>query len=338
MRAAVVTADHDFEVDDVPDPTPGPGELVLRVEACGICGSDLKSLGHMPAGVVLGHEFCGEVVACGGGVDGFRVGDRVASMPLMACGTCRWCQVGEVAHCERIDLLGLGGTSGGFAEFVRVGAATSSRLPGGLGDLGALVEPLAVGLHAVQSAGRQVGARVLVLGGGSVGAAVAMWARRLGAAEVVISDPSPERRASAADFGATDTVDPSSGTPLGVYDIVYECVGGPGLVQAAFDASAVRGRVVVAGVCMAPDPIVPVTALMKELRGSVRGLLHATGVRCHRSAAGRGSPPGRRVRDPPGRPRRHGPGVRRAQIRRHHRPQGSRHSLTAPVTAPVPLF
>ncbi len=265
MRAAVVTGDHDFEVEEVPDPAPGPGELLVRVEACGICGSDLKSIGHMPAGVVLGHEFCGEVVAWGGGVEGWRVGDRVAAMPLLACGTCRWCQQGEQAHCERVDLLGLGGMAGGFAELVRVGSATSSRLPGGLGDVGALVEPLAVGLHAVNAAGPQVGARVLVMGGGSVGAAVALWSRRLGAVEVVISDPSPERRAGAAAFGATGTIDPSGDQPVGSHDIVYECVGGPGLVQAAFDATTVRGRVVVAGVCMAPDPIVPVTALMKEL-------------------------------------------------------------------------
>ena len=85
MRAAVVTGDHDFEVEEVPDPAPGPGELLVRVEACGICGSDLKSIGHMPAGVVLGHEFCGEVVVWGGGVEGWRVGDRVAAMPLLAC-------------------------------------------------------------------------------------------------------------------------------------------------------------------------------------------------------------------------------------------------------------
>jgi (R,R)-butanediol dehydrogenase / meso-butanediol dehydrogenase / diacetyl reductase len=266
VRAAVLTEDHGFEVAEVPEPAPAADELLLRVTACGICGSDLKAHVHMPAGAVLGHEFCGEVVGVGRDVDRFRVGQHVASMPLVACGRCRWCVDDDPAHCERLEMLGVGrGGGGGFAELVRVDAHLTVPLAAGLGDLGALVEPLAVGLHAVVAARIRQGDRVLVIGGGNVGAAVGVWARRLGAAELVVSDPIASRRAAAASFGATDVHDPGTGPAPAGFDVVIECVGVPGMLQTAIDAAAVHGRVVVAGVCVQPDPVVPITAVMKEL-------------------------------------------------------------------------
>src|SRR5690349_10486508 len=134
---------------DVDDPVPGPGELVLRTTACGICGSDLKAYSAMPAGLVMGHEFCGEIVAVGTGVDGWREGQAVAAMPLFACGQCRWCLADQPAHCEKVDYQGVGGAAGAYAEYVRVSAAGTVRLADGIGEFGALVEPLAVGLHTV---------------------------------------------------------------------------------------------------------------------------------------------------------------------------------------------
>jgi (R,R)-butanediol dehydrogenase/meso-butanediol dehydrogenase/diacetyl reductase len=265
VRAAVLTAGHSFDVVDVPDPTPSDGELLLRVRACGICGSDLKTYTRFGAGSILGHEFCGEITAIGRHVGGkWRDGQLVAAMPLSSCGQCRWCLGGEPSHCERVDLFGLGGTPGAFAEYVRVSAATSFLLEPGVGDLGALVEPLAVGLHTVMEGDLRPGDRVLILGGGNVGAAVSTWARRLGAAEVVVSDPSGSRRDTAELFGATDVHDPADGPPPSGFDVVFECVGAPGMVQAAIDAASVRGRVVIAGVCLEPDRILPITAVMKE--------------------------------------------------------------------------
>jgi (R,R)-butanediol dehydrogenase/meso-butanediol dehydrogenase/diacetyl reductase len=117
----------------------------------------------------------------------------------------------------------------------------------------------------VTTARLEAGERTLVIGGGSVGTAVALWARRLGAAEVVVSDPVGHRRESAATFGATGVHDPGAGALLRDFDVVFECVGLPGMIQAAVDAAAVHGRVVVAGVCMQPDQIVPLTAIMKEV-------------------------------------------------------------------------
>ncbi len=264
MRAAVLDDDHHFRVEDVDDPSPGPDELLLAVRACGICGSDLKAHDHMPVGAVLGHEFCGEVVGVGGRVEGWKEGQLVAAMPLAPCGRCRWCLAGEVAHCETVEMIGLGGRTGGFAELVRVDPATTVALPASVGELAALTEPLAVGLHAAAVAEVGPGDRVLVIGGGSVGAAVSTWARRLGALEVVVSDPVGHRRDDADRFGATGVHDPADGPLPTGYDVVIECVGIPGLIQAALDAVAVRGRVVVAGVCMAPETITPITGVMKE--------------------------------------------------------------------------
>ena len=266
MRAAVLTGDHAFEVVEVADPVPGPGELVLRVSACGICGSDLKAYKSMSAGSVLGHEFCGEIAAIGPDVSvSWREGDLVAAMPLGACGGCRWCLSGEPAHCERVDLIGVGGSAGAFAEYIRVTAASSVPLDEGVGTAGALVEPLAVGLHAVQIGEVKPGDRVLVIGGGNVGVAVALWARRLGAREVIVSDPEHSRREAAGQFGATGVHDPGEGPATPGFDVVFECVGVPGLIQAAVDAAAVRGRVVIAGVCMGPDQLMPLMAVLKEV-------------------------------------------------------------------------
>ena len=250
MRATVITHDHGFDVAGVPDPTPAPEELVLAVRACGICGSDLKGHTMMPAGSVLGHEFCGEVVAVGHDArDRWHEGQFAAALPLKSCGRCRWCLTDEPAHCVQVDLFGLGSTPGAFAEYVRVAAAHTVLL----------------GLHVVATGGIGFGDRVLVLGGGSVGAAVTVWARRFGAGDIVVSDPAATRREAAGLFGASGAHDPASEPPLRDFDVVFECAGVPGMVQTAIDAAATRGRVVIAGVCMQPDQVTPVAALLKEI-------------------------------------------------------------------------
>jgi (R,R)-butanediol dehydrogenase / meso-butanediol dehydrogenase / diacetyl reductase len=266
MRAAALSDSGGFEIVQLEDPTPGPGELVLRVKACGICGTDLKSYKRFATGTVLGHEFCGEVVAVGTGVERWATGQFAASLPLRSCGRCQWCLDGEPGHCEKIEPLGLGASPGAFAEYVRVAAATSVPLGWDLGAFGALVEPLAVGLHAVAAADLRPEERVLILGGGNVGAAVITWARRLGAGEIIVSDPSPTLRESATTFGATSAHDPADGAPAGGFDVVFECAGVPGLVQSAINAAVVHGRVVVAGVCLVPDQLSHIPAVMKEVQ------------------------------------------------------------------------
>jgi (R,R)-butanediol dehydrogenase/meso-butanediol dehydrogenase/diacetyl reductase len=175
--------------------------------------------------------------------------------------------------CAALRTIGSGDLLGAFAEYVRVGAREALRLPNGLGyHTGALVEPVAVALHALRAAALQPADNVLVLGGGPIGLAAAAWARHLGAAEVVIADRLPARRALAAAFGAT-AVDASDDTAMfaladvfgGLPDVVIECVGHPGMLQQCVQQVRRRGRIVVVGACMAPDTMVPAMACLKEV-------------------------------------------------------------------------
>jgi 2-desacetyl-2-hydroxyethyl bacteriochlorophyllide A dehydrogenase len=173
---------------------------------------------------------------------------------------------GEVAHCESARLIGLGGSPGGFAEFVAVSADLSFALPPGLPpSLGALVEPFAVGLHTARVGGIGDGDSVLVIGAGPVGLTTAKWAQVRGARDVVVSDPVAARRELSGTFGATRVVDPATDELGDGYDVVIDCVGKPGLLDHCVAATRTKGRVVVAGVCVEPDPYLPAMALMKEL-------------------------------------------------------------------------
>jgi (R,R)-butanediol dehydrogenase/meso-butanediol dehydrogenase/diacetyl reductase len=163
-------------------------------------------------------------------------------------------------------MIGVGGSPGGFAEYVRVHERETVALPDAVDPaLGALVEPLAVGLHAVERAHIRSGDKVLVVGAGPVGLAVTAWAARSGAGELVVSDPSEVRREAAAQFGATRTVDPEAERLEPRYDVVIECVGLPGMTDVCVGASVRHGHVVIAGVCTKPDPYVPIAAVVKEL-------------------------------------------------------------------------
>jgi (R,R)-butanediol dehydrogenase/meso-butanediol dehydrogenase/diacetyl reductase len=276
MRSAVVNDRGSFDIETVPDPTPGPTELVLRVTGCGICGSDLKLLEHPRAGAIMGHEFAGEVVARGSAVaDHWSDGDRVTALPIIGCGACVACFDGAPAHCTRgADLIGVTGSPGAFAEYVRVSAAETFAIPSQLESaLAPMVEPLAVGLHSVAAAEVQPGDSVAVVGAGPIGLAVTLWLRDRGVGEIVVSDPVGARRQKALDVGATAVIDPAEhGLAAGVENtlakpaaVVFECVGRPGVLAACIDAAAVGGRVIVAGGASAPDTFVPALALIKEL-------------------------------------------------------------------------
>lgn len=275
MRAAVTTGvGQPLEVVDLPDPEPGPGEVAVHVRACGICGSDLHLSDALDApGLVLGHELAGDIVAVGPGVDAGRIGERVAGFPLVGCGECDACVRGATSRCEQAAQLGLH-RQGGFAEYVTLAAVGARPIPDSLDDhAGALVEPLAVAYHALDRTDRAPDAPVLVIGGGPVGAAVALWARTLGAREVVVSDPVGARRDLAIRVGATATVDPTSDDVAAEFArvcgapprAVIECVGVPGMIQHAIDVAGPDATVTVVGVCMSADEIMPLTALFKEL-------------------------------------------------------------------------
>lgn len=266
MRAAVINESHNLEIISLADPVPGPGEILLKVKACGICGSDLKSIDETPVGKVMGHEFTGEIVALGSNIQGWRKGQYVTAMPLIGCGKCVFCLTGDVSHCKTVDMIGETGSPGAFAEYVRVGASESFELtPELAAGEGALVEPLAVALHAIEKANIKPGDNVLIIGAGPIGLASIIWARHLGASEITISDPIAGRRELAGKLGADHALNPAAEKISGRYNVVMECVGIPGMIAAAIRATALHGRVVVAGACIKPDTFVPLYAFMKEL-------------------------------------------------------------------------
>lgn len=275
MKAAVLTnSTPSLQIQEVPDPTPGHGEVVLQVEACGICGSDLHlapMMKDMP-GVVFGHEFSGRVVARGDRVDKNLDGVLAAGFPLAGCGVCGSCLTGNPARCARGEFIGLN-RRGAFAEYVTVNVRDCFVLPGQVGARhGALVEPLAVAHHALEKTPRQPDEPLLILGAGPVGLAVALYARLFGASEVLVSDPIPGRRALAEAVGAS-TVDPAAVNVGEAFaDLtgaaprtVVECVGIPGLIQQATDVAASDAHITVVGVCTVPDTFTPVAAMSKEL-------------------------------------------------------------------------
>ena len=280
MRAAVFEAvGKPLAIENVADPTPGDGQLVLRVKGCGICGSDLhvsQLPGGLPAGAVMGHEFAGDVVAVGPNVSGdWSEGDRICALPALGCGRCAECVTGDVMGCAAMRGTGFGDNGGAYAEYVIVGEKESLRLPENVTSSdGALIEPLAVGLHAVDRAGFEAGEDVLVVGGGPVGLAIALWARHFGAREVVVSDFVASRRAMAERMGATATIDPGNEDVRASFEriagrqpgTIFECVGVPGVLQDLVGVAPRNGTVIAAGVCMEPDTIMPVVAAVKNLR------------------------------------------------------------------------
>lgn len=266
MRAAVVAPGGQYEISEVPDPSPGPGELLLRVTACGFCGSDLKARAAMPAGTIMGHEFAGEVVGVGADTAGWREGTHVAALPALSCGRCEWCAVGHVIHCPRVRLVGLGGSAGAFAELAVVTAAVAFPLTPEIDPLhGALVEPFAVGLHCVRTGRLEQGDDVLVVGSGAVGLTTIAWARARGARRITAVDPAAIRRSAAESFGATDVLTSVEEAQAGAYHLVVECAGRAGLLDACVTAARPRGRVVMAGVTVEATPFQSWAALMKEV-------------------------------------------------------------------------
>jgi (R,R)-butanediol dehydrogenase/meso-butanediol dehydrogenase/diacetyl reductase len=256
------------------DPSPGPTELVLEVKACGICGSDLHiSDTFVPPGRVLGHEFAGEIVAIGSAIGpGWRLGQLVAGFPVIGCGHCGACAGGAPSKCASTGLVGMD-RPGAFAEYVCIDARQAEVLPEGLdASRAAMIEPLAVALHALECTPGRPGEPVLVLGGGPVGQAVALWALHLGAQAVVVSDPVSGRRAKAERIGA-QSVDPTTADVRQTFfeatgtmpRLVVECVGVPGMLEAASALAEADGWVTVVGVCMQPDRLRPVVPLLKEL-------------------------------------------------------------------------
>jgi (R,R)-butanediol dehydrogenase/meso-butanediol dehydrogenase/diacetyl reductase len=258
----------------VSDPVPGPFDVLIKVAASGVCGSDIHSTEDAAFGLlggsILGHEYSGEVVRTGEKVTKVGVGDRVVVIPIVSCGECGPCKSGQPAWCTtsmRID-------GGGFGEYVAVAEEQCVRMPDDMPFTdGALVEPLAVGLHAVKMSGLRPGARVLVMGAGPIGLAVTFWLRRLGAGVIAVTATSSWHEALAVEMGA-DVFIANADTPAddisvalgGPPEVVFECVGRPGMVQRGVEYVAPRGTVVLVGLCSSPDVFSPFLTVVKECR------------------------------------------------------------------------
>ncbi len=277
MRAAVLAADRPrLELAEVPTPAPAAGEALLRVTGCGICGSDLHLASQLAeTGAVLGHEIAGAVAGVGEGVDPARwpEGKAVVARPFSGCGRCAFCVGGRADHCPQFQLIGLE-RSGGFAEFVTVRADELFELPASVSpDEQPLVEPLAIMRRAFRRGEVTSADRVAVLGAGPIGLAAVAWAVASGVRCVAVSEPSALRRQLASRLGATATFDPNVGPVApGVFEatgggptVVIECSGRPGLIEQAMEMTAVDGRVVVVGICLADDAIFPFWGISKEL-------------------------------------------------------------------------
>jgi len=291
MRATVMT-DWELRVDDIDVPTAGPGQVLTKVLSCGICGSDLHLLRHGeesrrlseeiaaeqradgmepeggvmvfdPAGnLVMGHEFCCEVVETGPGVEQLAVGDVIVSMPV----------VFDAAGVHPIGFSNL--YPGGYAEYMVLNELLALKVPTGLPhEMAAMTEPLAVGVHAVAKSAIAPGDAAIVIGLGPVGLACIAAMKMLGIGPIVGADFSPARRALAEQLGCDEVVDPNEETAIRAWRridgtkplVVFEAVGVPGMIEHTMRMAPKDSRILIVGACMQQDHIHPMLGIGKEL-------------------------------------------------------------------------
>jgi NADPH2:quinone reductase len=263
MRAAIIETPGTIRVGTISDPTPKPDELVIKVRACGICGTDLHiaagELPPVPYPIVPGHEFAGEVVAVGSDIAqqtnttaaGIRIGTRVAVEPNLHCGQCTFCRTGHGNLCVNWAAIGVT-MNGAFAEYVAVPAANAYVLPDAVSYReAALIEPLSCAVHGMHRLNAQVGDSILIVGAGTMGLILLQLALHTGASRVAISDLSPQRLARAEKLGAhrteTSIEKLLADEPLG-FNCVIDATGVPAAIETAFTAVKRGGKFLIFGV------------------------------------------------------------------------------------------
>ncbi|MHB8635556.1 MAG: galactitol-1-phosphate 5-dehydrogenase [Fimbriimonadaceae bacterium] len=253
MRALQLVSYGHFELVDLPTPSIAADEVLVKVRACGICGSDVHgmdgSTGRRIPPIVMGHEAAGDVAAVGQAVDGWRLGERVTFDSTIYCGKCAYCLSGRVNLCDNRQVLGVScgdyRRQGAFAEFVAVPARVLSRLPDALTyEQAAMVEPVAVAVHGVARAGVGPDDRVVVIGAGMIGLLVVQVLKARGVADVTAVDIEPSKRALAKMFGADRTAESSTDMEA---DVAIEAVGITATVDMALRSVRKGGRVSLIG-------------------------------------------------------------------------------------------
>jgi L-iditol 2-dehydrogenase len=288
MKALLLSAYKHLEVADLPAPAPGPGEVLVRVAACGICGSDVHgydgSSGRRIPPIVMGHEAAGVVEAVGEGVRAYAPGDRVTFDSTVYCGVCEYCRRGEVNLCDDRQVVGVScgdyRRAGAFAEFVTVPERILYRLPDALSFAdAALLEAVSVAIHAVNVSEMRGGEMVLVLGAGMIGLLIAQAARAAGCSRVFVADIDETRLELARSMGADEVIAGSDEvlarrigelTEGAGVDVVFEAVGRAETVVAAIDSTRKGGTVTLVG-NIAPEVPIPLQKVVTRqirLQGS----------------------------------------------------------------------
>ncbi|MEK7411909.1 MAG: galactitol-1-phosphate 5-dehydrogenase [Planctomycetota bacterium] len=274
MKAAVLHAINDLRVEEIATPKPGPGEVLVRIGSCGVCGSDVPRVftkGTYSFPTVCGHEFAGTVVSAGATLAN---GTQVTVFPLLWCGKCPECERGAYARCNDYDYLG-SRSDGGFAEYVVAPEKNCIPLPTGVSiEEGAMIEPTAVALHAVKRSGLVAGESVAVFGAGPIGLLVAQWARAMGAARIMLFDVAPRSLELARKLGFTVVFDSKAGDPVKQVeqltggrgaDVTLDAAGVPATFTASVAAAACGGRVVMLG-NPSGDVVLPAKLISQMMR------------------------------------------------------------------------
>ncbi len=267
MRASRLHTIRDLRLEILPRPTPGPGEVLLKIATVGTCGSDVHyyvdgRIGNMVVSspMILGHEFSAWIAELGTGVEGLRVGQLVAVEPAITCGACEPCQHGHPNLCPNVIFCGTPPVDGIFAEYACMPAGNCFPLPPELGPVeGAMLEPLGIAIHAVNLAHLRVGDTVTVLGAGPIGLLIAAVARASGAGAIYMTEPLAYRRQFALSYVADAVLNPyEDGVDVvaeiarltggrGV-DVAFEAAGAPETCDQAAAVARIGGKVIVAGI------------------------------------------------------------------------------------------
>lgn len=263
MRSLRLHKPYDLRMHDEPVPEPRPGWVQIQVKSVGVCASDLHwyregRIGNtaMTDPIILGHEASGMITALGEGVEGLKVGDRVAIEPAKPCMECEFCKAGHFNVCPGIPFFGTPPTDGCFRDYITWPAALVLKVPDTVSyDDAAMVEPLAVGVYAVELSRVLPGSAIAILGAGAIGLSTLQAARLAGVGRVIVSDPIPARRQVALKLGADEAVEPSGLADAvarvtngrGV-DIAFECSGSEEAVRECCEVVRVLGEVIIVGI------------------------------------------------------------------------------------------